>query len=284
MKRFWSMVVVAACAAPQQEYAYQAPNAPARKLAPVTAEVVPAPQAEASGLPGDILAVPFEGPADGTQLVADYLARADAARVRYIADLAIYLQTTKDGVAIECRADIVPELYTESVHRPARYELVSEMKPVQRTVTEYEYRCQSVTRYESKLVTEYQQKCGSTTRPVQRSRTVYRSEYNYATKSTRSVPHTEYYTDYQHHYECKQEPVTRYKSEPVTKQDCKSEPVTRTVTRYEHQLENRYVPARLDLLTRQRLRELEPSCYRLDLDEPDQQLQNRIEGRIFVAK
>jgi hypothetical protein len=285
MRLIWSVLVAAACAAPQTEYAYQSPNAPERKLTPVRAEVVYARRAETSGLPERTLSLPFvapeDGNVDGTELVESFLSRADIEHVRYISDLAIYLQTTRDGRAVECRSDVVPETYTETVQRPARYELVSEMQPVQRQVTEYERRCRSETRYESKMVTEYQQRCRTVSKPVQRTRTVYRSQYDFSSKSTRSVPHTEHYTAYESKYECTREPVTRYKSQPVTKQECKQEPVTRTVTRYEHQLENRYVPARFDQITRQRLRELDPQCYVLDDGAPGQMPQNRVEGRVF---
>ena len=299
MRWIWWKIVVAACAGPergytfwgpdQQHYEYQGPPPTEPEAGdPVSvtsvkarARVVAATQAEATGLAGETLAMPFTTPADGTQLVADYLARADQAGARYVTDLAIYLQTTRDDRAVECRSDVVPETFTETVHRPGRFELVPTTAPVQRTVTDHEYRCKSVTKYESKMVTEYEQRCRTERRPVRRSRTVYRSEYDSFRKSTRSVPRTEWYTDYESHNECKREPVTRYKSEPVRKQDCKLEPVTRTVTRYEYQLENRYVPARFDQISRQRLRELEPECYALEETVPGLAPQNRVEGRIF---
>jgi hypothetical protein len=119
---------------------------------------------------------------------------------------------------------------------------------------------------------------------------VYRSQYDSFSKSTRSVPQTEHYTAYESHFECKSAPVTRLRSEMVSKNECGFETVTRTVTRYEFQLESTYVPPQMELVTRQRLRELEPVCYDLEGPADDPSLSppsvarssgNRIEGKIY---
>ena len=254
----------------EQQYGYQA-KTPEQKLPPVEAKVVAIAEATASGLPSQPIQIAFDTGRDGTELVVELLKRADAANATYVADLAVYVETTRDGKAVECRSEIVPETVTESRFHPAENRSVSVSRPVTQMVTEQEYRCHSATSYEMKTVTEYEQQCGSTSVPVQRTRSVYSG----------SMPRTEYYTDYENRYECKQVPVSRSRSEPVTRQQCGSEPVTHSVTRYEFQLENQFVPAHYELLTRQRLHELEPACYLIDTEAPSVHA-NRIEGKIFV--
>ncbi len=274
------------CASPQQQYTHKTPAAATeRPLAPITAKVVSAAEAERSGLVEITLRTPFEAGADGTRLVADLLARADRERVELIADLAIYFpaRDPRDGRVVECRSSIVPETLTETRTLPAHYESVSVSRPVSRVVTEPEQRCKPVTKYENKTSTEYEQRCGSVMKPVTRTRTAYRSEYDSFSKSYRQVPYTETYTAYESQYECKSEPVTKTRMEPVMRTECSSEIVTKTVTRYEFQLENRFVPARLETITRQRLRELDPECYLVPVPDgpPSSALTNRIEARAF---
>ncbi len=290
MVRVWSIVVVAiaACQPPPQQYSYQgAGGGEERALPAVQARVVSTGEGERSHLPARSLSMPFSGARDGTELVAEYFQRADAAGAQLISDLAVYIRTEKDGQPAECRTEIVPETLTDTQFHAATSRPVYKSVPVTRQVTEHEYRCKPVSKYESRSVTEYQQRCRTERHPVQRSRTVYSSQYDYSSKSTRSVPRTEYYTDYESRYECHSEPVTRMKSEYVTKTECGSELVTKTVTRYEHQFENEYVPAHYEYITRQRLRELEPECYTLDeaaddpVSAPGAQ-GNRVEGTLYI--
>lgn len=277
------MVLCASCSSSQQAYSYKQAGGAETRMAPVSARVVAAREADASGLVPAMLSIPFGAEVDGTKLVQDFLAHADGRGAHLVADLAIYFQTTQDERAVECRTDIVPETVTETQTRPSRWEQVPVNRPVTRTVTEHEHRCRSVTKYESRSRTEYQQQCGSVSRPVTRTRTVYRSQYDYASKSTRSVPTTESYTAYESQYQCKSVPVYRSRMEPVTRNECRMEPVTRTVTRYEFQLESRFVPARLETITRQRLREREPACFVVELAGPPSTARtNRIEGRLFT--
>lgn len=275
------LVVLAGCAS-QQRYTYKQPATAEKALPPVTARVVPAAEADASGLVPGALSIPFGGDTDGTALIERFLDGADQMRAHLITDLAIYLQTTRDERVVECRSRIVPETVQEQRVVPSHYEQVPVSKPVTRTVTEFERRCKQVTKYELRTRTEYQQKCGSVMKPVTRTRTAYRQQYDSFSKSYRSVPYTETYTAYESHYECKSEPVSRTKSEPVSQNECTSEPVTRTVTRHEFQFESRFVPARLELITRQRLRELDPECYAPSPGPPGFARRNRIEGRIFT--
>ncbi len=273
-------LVLTACA-PEQHYAYKAP-ATQHALPAAQAKVVAISEAMASGLASQPLQITFDG-RDGTELVIELLKQADAANAAYVADLAVYVETTQDGKPVECRSEIVPETVTESTFRPAENRSVSVSRPVTRMVTEYEYRCHPVTATELRSVTEYEQQCATTSVPVQKSRTVYTSQYDSTTHMSRSEPRTEYYTDYESRYECKQVPVSKQRSETVTKQQCGAESVTHSVTRYEFQLESHFVPAHYELVTRQRLHELDPACYVLDGPDPAVHA-NRIEGKIFVRR
>lgn len=282
--RFWLAIVLVGCAASSPQYTHKKPREAEQPLPPITAKVVALADAERSGLVEATLRTPFEGGADGTRLVEDFLARADGARVELLAEVAIYIQTRdpRDGQPLECRSSIVPETITETRTVPAHTERVQVSRPVTRTVTEHEQRCKPVTKYENRSHTTYEQKCGTVSRPVTRTRTAYRSQYDSYSKSYRQVPYTETYTAYESRYECKSEPVTRTKMEAVTRTECKSELVTKTVTRYEFQFESRFVPARLESITRQRLRELDPECYAVPSATPSTALMNRIEARAFT--
>jgi len=285
--RGWIAIVLVGCASPSQpqpEYAHKKPREQDQMIRPTTAKVVGAEDAERSGLAELTLRTPFETGVDGTQLVEEFLARADRERVELIADLAIYLQTRdpRDGRAVECRSSIVPETVTIGREIPAHYERVSVSRPVTRTVTENEQRCAPVTKQENRSYTSYEQKCGSVTRPVTRTRTAYRSQYDSYSKSYRQVPYTETYTAYESRYECKSEPVARSRLESVTRTECTPHMVTKSVTRYEFQLESRFVPTHLEKITRQRLRELDPECYAVRVGgPPSSALMNRIEARAF---
>lgn len=278
--RVWFVIALAAaCQPPPQQYSYQGADGEEQSLPVVQAKVVSRGEGERSLLPVRTLAVPFSGARDGTELVAEYFKRADAAGAVLISDLAVYIRTEKDGQRAECRTEIVPELLTDTQFHPATNRPVYKSVPVTKQVSEFEYRCKPVSKYETRFVTEYEQRCRTEQHPVQKSRTTYSYQYDYSSHSSRSVPRTEYYTDYESRYECHSEPVSKTKSEYVTKTECGSEMVTKTVTRYEYQFDNEYVPAHYEYITRQRLRELEPECYTLDEDADDG---NRIEGTLYI--
>ena len=287
--RAWIAIALLGCTAsqPQPEYTHKKARQPDQQLRVSTAKVVAPEEAQRSGLVELTLRTPFEAGADGTQLVEEFLARADKERVELVTDLAIYLQTRdpRDGRAVECRTSIVPETVTVAREIPAHYERVSVSRPVPRTVTESEQRCMPVSKMENKPHTEQQQKCGMVSRPVTRTRTAYRSQYDSYSKSYSQVPYTETYTAYESRYECRSEPVTRYRLESVTRTECKPHMVTKTVTRYEFQFETRFIPTRLETITRQRLRELDPECYAVPVGgPPSSALVNRIEARAFTKK
>jgi len=87
-------IVLVGCATPSQpqpEYAHKKRREQDQMIRPTTAKVVGAEDAERSGLAELTLRTPFETGVDGTQLVEEFLARADRERVELIADLAIYL-------------------------------------------------------------------------------------------------------------------------------------------------------------------------------------------------
>jgi len=244
-------------------YSYQSKDGAEQRLRPVRATVVSHREAARYGQPTP-LRIPFATGRDGTQLVAEFLAQADARRVEHVADLAIVIQTSRDGRAVECRSEIVPESVTSSEWRPPTTRSVSVYKPTTKMVTESVHRCKPVTSSQMRSHSESEQQCSTVSHPVQRSRTTYSTSYNSLTRSTSSTPHTEYYTDYQSSYECRSVPVTRMRSEMVTETKCGFELETHMVTRYEFQLENQYVPGHFETFTRQRLRELDPVCYALD--------------------
>lgn len=264
---------LAACAV-QRNYGYvDGRTRVEAALPPVQAEVISADDAARAGLTGNALVVPFGGDARSADLVSGFLAQADAARARKVSGLAVILASTQDGQAIECRTEIVPETVTESQWRPPRTERVQSMKPVSRQVTEWEQKCHQSTRLETEWYTDYEDRCQYVRKPVHRTRTVYRSAYDYYSKSYRSQPQTERYTDYENVRECRREMVRKSRMVNKPHRECHSAPVTRTVTRYEWQYENRYVPGYLDTWSRQRLRELEPVCY-----AAESAVGNRVEG------
>jgi len=264
-----------------RSYSYQPSGGAERALPPVHARVVTHQEAARHGRPTP-LTIPFAADRDGTELVAQLLAEADARRAAHVADVAIYLQTRRDEQIVECRSEVVPEEVTSSEWRPPTNRLESVSKPVTRMVSESVYQCRPVTRSQMRSYTEYQQQCSNVSRPVQRSRTTYSSSYSSLTHSSMSTPHTEYYTDYQSSYECRSVPVARMRSETVTETRCSSELQSRMVTRYEFQLEHRYVPGHFESFTRQRLRELEPVCYTREAAPTEPVVpHNRIEAMLF---
>ena len=280
-------IVVGASAgcAPTHRYGYVAAGGGGERALPeVRAEVVTADRAAASGLSAAPRSIGFGDGADSATLVADFLVDADAARAVMVSDLAIYLRSVRDGQPIECRTEIVPETVSRSQWHPPHTEQIYVDEPVRRQVTTYERRCSTTSRMESKHVTEYERQCKSVSRPVTRTRTVYRSSYDSLSRSYRSMPQTESYTTYESQYECESRPVSRYRTELVPHHECHSEPVTRTITSYEFQVRSQYVPGRLETVTRQRLRELEPVCYAIDAPAsaaPGASAPNRIEGTLY---
>lgn len=278
--------LAAASCTPYNQYSHKPAAGPERAMRPVKATVVSMEEADRAGLHRRQLAIPFGPGADGTRLVEDFLARADAAKVRLIAGLTITVRSAKDGRALDCATAIVPESIATTHVRPGGMEMVSVPRLVTRSVMEPEFRCRSVTRSRLVTRTEYQQRCRHVSKPVTRSRTTYTSQYDSFSKGYRSVPRTESYTTYESSNECRSEPVTRTTTEWTPEQECRTQMVPKMVTRYEYQLESQYRPPRLETIVRQRLRELAPVCRDAGPagQPPGAGTPNRIEAAIYLER
>ncbi len=193
---------------------------------------------------------------DGTRAVEEFLKKAQAEGASFVTDLTITLRGANEKGWNACWTNIDPEGETirqnETRLVPGQTKSNYVLKPVSRMVTEYEYRCHPV----QKSYTDYE--------------TVYESQYDYYSKSYRSVPRSR--------------AVTKYRSE----QECRSEPVTRMATRYEYQFENQYVPPRWETIatyhTEWKLMESEPECRVETTSPPDPKLPNEVSGVIYSLK
>jgi hypothetical protein len=265
---------------------FAAPGEPAPGAAPPPAPpelaIISAQAAAQRALEGHDVRTPFGEGQDGTKLLLDFLADARARGAESAGDVKLYFATSLSGQAGECRIVVQPEGALTPVEVPARTVPESELRPVQRLVTEHEYRCQMVPRPATRTVTEYQNRCQMVSRPVTRMETTYTTQYDFSSHSSRSVPQMRSVTHYEMHNECRMEPVMRSVSETHLQQECRMEPVTRTVTRYEFQLASRFVPPHLEWVQSHRLRESEPVCYAL----PDATAAqgNRIEATLYYPR
>jgi len=227
---------------------------------------------------------------DGTKLVAEFLAKADAEKAD-VSDLAIVLQTRRDDRLVECRSEVVPESLTAPQWRPHQNQVVPLEPKITRTLTEWVYQCGPATSSQIRSRTDYEEKCGNVIRAVPRSTTVYDKSMSGATNaitasgsprmSASYVPFTDFYTEYNSVYECEQVPVVRVGPEQVTETKCAPDLQTHAVTRYEFQLEQLYIPGHFETFPRQRLRELEPVCY-VAPEHPAGE--KHIDGLIFVRR
>lgn len=194
------------------------------------------------------ITIPFGEGEDGTRMILGVLEQAQALGAPWVTDIAITLRHLEDGEVMACTTWVGPEAEvharTRQVYTPGRTEGRMELRPVTRTVTEYQYRCRMVRK------------------PVTRYRTTYEYRYDYRSKSSRSVPVSKMVTEYQ------------------LQNECRNEPVTRTVTRYEYQYVSEWVPPRLDYITEHytewQLVESEPLC------EPDPEARSAIHALAWV--
>ncbi|WP_223643657.1 hypothetical protein [Corallococcus sp. EGB] len=211
-------------------------------------------EAAASGLKPWKLAVAFGARRDGTQLLLDFMKRAEAAGGRYVSDVRIVLASDQDGEPVECLTEIVPESSVEIARMlqstPGRTEMRYHLVPVTKTVFESQYQCQFV--MEPRTVSE----------------TYYERQYDSSSKTSRSVPRTRM--------------VTRFEN----RQKCGYAPMTRTVTRFEYQFRSEYIPPRLEMVarryTRWSLKETLPVCApssRQPEDPPS--MPHRVEGEVY---
>jgi hypothetical protein len=229
-----------ACVPPPEAPAEPSPSAPDMPRAS-DMKVLTDQQAADQGMSGEDLRIDGADGTDGTKLLQSWLNAARERGATRVGDIALYIARTNEQGLVECRTAFYPEDTVEPHWVPPTTALVSVTKPVTTLVTHYENRCRLVSK------------------PVQRSETTYVQQYDFMTKSSRSVPQTRSVT----HYEMQNE--------------CRLEPVLRSETHWQLTFEHRYVPPRVDYLAAKRLREAEPVCYAA----PSPETASRVEGKIF---
>jgi hypothetical protein len=218
--------------------------------------IIRADQAAALKVQGQPLEFPFGDRQDGTKLVLDFLEEAKRAGARYVSDIRIELRTARDGRSLDCVTELLPisQPGSEVVphEQPGRVETRTVMRPVTQTVTEYTYQCRM------------------TMQPVTRMETSYQYQYDYASRTSRSVPVTRMVTSYQ------------------SRNDCSMVPVTRTVTRYEHQIETRFIPPSLVYLRTHYsdfdMVESKPRCRPAQALQAGARLSHRIVGIMYKER
>lgn len=252
MRRTWlalsllALSPLPACLQPPGALGHATPHVPGIRI-------IRAEDAKARGLEGERFDFAFGDNQDGTKLVLDFLDEARQQGARYVSDIRIVIRSRRAGRLLSCESRLRPFAKRESEtvphETPGHTETRYVPKLVTRTVTEYQYRCQMVSR------------------PVTRTETTYQYQYDYLSKSSRSVP------------------VTRTVTSTQYENQCRSEPVTRTVTRYENQLETRYIPPKLTYVaahyTDFDLIESRPQCAPSEEAPATARLPHRITGTIY---
>lgn len=216
--------------------------------------IIRASQAGALKLRATLFELRFGPRQDGTKLVLDFLDNARQAGARFVSGIRIELVSERGGRRVACVTRLLPhskrQHYKVPHQIPGRTETRHVLKPVTRTVTEYQYRCRMVSR------------------PVTRYETRYESRYDYSSKSYRTTP------------------VNRSVTRTEYKNECRSEPVTRTVTRYEYQMETKYIPPRLTYLSAHYtdfdLMESPPTCAPAPAMAAGRRQPHRIVGTIYL--
>jgi hypothetical protein len=215
-------------------------------------------EADPDELVAQPFALAFADGENGTDLMVRFLRAANAQGAAYLSDIEIHIvgHDEASGQAQDCVTYVVPEdhgtMQPQTTMTPGRYETRQVLKPVSRMVTEYEYRCHSVSR------------------PHTRTETHYESSYDFSSKSYRSRPVSRTVTDYRYEQECKSEPVTRY------------------VTRYEYQMESQYVPAQwhteLRWMSNWNLDETAPACAPIDRPVADASRPHLVQATIYLPR
>src|SRR5579859_7167668 len=216
----------AGCMLPLQSGTRVAPSAAAPHVPDAPdMRVLTEAQARREGLAGRELVVTFgEDETDGTRMLTRWFDRARAKGSR-VGDLAMYVVHDRESDAVECRTAIVPERTVEPVFTAPSTQLESVYRPVQRMVMHSQQRCQLVMH------------------PETHSETTYTTQYDYFSKSSRTVPQT------------------RMVTTQVMRNECHPEMVSSFETQWEWSLQSHYSPPRVDYLTTNRLREGKPVCY-----------------------
>jgi hypothetical protein len=172
------------------------------------------------------------------------MAAARARGASRVGDVSLYVVKPHDADIVECRTQFYPERAVEPHVVPGGVRMVSVTRPVMRSVTHFENRCYMVSK------------------PVQHMETTYTQQYNSFARSYSSVP--------------QMHSVTRYEMQ----NECRLEPQTRMETHWEYTLASQYEPARVEYLSKMRLKETEPSCY----VAPTVDATSRVEGKLFLQK
>jgi hypothetical protein len=211
-------------------------------------------EAERRGLRSQRMSMRFGANQDGNELAHRFLASAAARGASWVSDLEVHLTAGTPDQPVVCITRLEAQGRSETVarqqlvYRPPENKLV--MKPVTRTVTEMEYRCQMKSKPHTEMKTSYE------------------SSYDFSCKCTRSRP------------------VTKWVHTTRMENECRHEPRTRTVTRYEHQWEQQYRPPEWQTVfareTRFDLAESPPSCAPLP---PEVEARgNRLRGVIWFER
>jgi hypothetical protein len=123
-------------------------------------------------------------------------------------------------------------------------------------------------------------RCREVKKPVSRYETTYTTEYDYVTKSSRTIPHTRYISEWEFKTECGLEPVPHPVVTTEVQNQCGFEPVTRSVTSPESQVQSQVVPPRLDEVQKKKVTQSQPACYALPAGEA--RTGNRIEAKVYM--
>jgi hypothetical protein len=215
-----------------------APDAP---RAPDIRAITPE-QAASAGLVGSSVTVPVMEDADGSRMMAAWLASVRRQGADRVGNVTLHVVRAGESGPVECRSTFYPKDVAVPVSVPASSHPVSVTRMVQRPVFHSEQRCQMVSKPHSRMVT------------------TYTMQYDFFSKSSRSVPQTQ--------------TVTEYRME----NECHSEFVSRLETQWEYTTEWRYTPPRVDVVDRIMLKESEPSCE----TATDPNAVSRVEGTVYV--
>jgi hypothetical protein len=214
------------------------PDAPrARDIQSITPE-----QAASAGLVESPLTVPVVDDSDGSRMMATWLDQVRRQGSYRVGNVTLHVVRPGENGTVECRSTLYPRNAPMPVSIPSSTHPVPVTRPVQRSVMHSEWRCQMVSKPHSRMVTNYTM------------------QYDFFSKSMRSVPQTQ--------------TVTEYRME----NECRSELVSRLETQWEYTTEWRYTPPRVEIVDKVMLKETEPSCETIT----DPNVVSRVEGTVYV--
>jgi hypothetical protein len=177
-------------------------------------------EAAAQGLAARDVAVTFTESSNltGADMLSAWFARAKESGAR-VGSIAMYVVAPRESDTVECRTAIVPERSVETRFVPPSERLTNVMHPVQRAAMHMESHCQMVSH------------------PETHTQTTYTMQYDFASKSSHSVPHTQTVTT------------------QVMRNECHMVPVTTMETHWEWTTERVFVPPTREYLTQKQIRE-----------------------------